>query len=144
MTNAEKYKQQIAEIVGPKRQAESMLAYNIKTNKLGNCGHTYCGNCLFRFRNYENGVIDCTENCRDWLQSEYREQSTEKDTISKEPNESEDIGGARKVKQLLFVEEGSVDMFNLYSKLSGNPEIAIIVYRKNRKTPVLVNLEEEE
>lgn len=143
MTNAEKYKQQIAEIVKPNEQAKTVLAYNIKTNKLENCGHTYCDDCLFFFGNYKNGVVNCTENCRDWLRSEYREQSTEKDTISKEPNESEDIGGARKVKQLLFVEDGSVDMFNLYSQLSGNPEIAIIVYRQNSRTPVLANLEKE-
>ena len=81
MTNAEKYKQEIKEIVKPNEQAETVLAYNIKTNK--------------------------------------------------------------KVKQLLFVEDGSADMFNLYSQLSGNPEIAIIVYRKNSRTPVLANLEDE-
>lgn len=137
MTNAEKYKQQIEKIVKPKEQAKSVLAYNIKTNKLARCGSTYCGDCLFK-----NNSSNCTDNCEDWLQSEYGEQSTEKDTVSEEPNESEDIGGARKVKQLLFVEDGSLDMFNLYSQLSGNPEIAIIVYRKNSKTPVLANLEE--
>lgn len=42
-----------------------------------------------------------------------------------------------------LVEEDSVDMFNLYSQLSGNPEIAIIVYRKGSKMPILVNLEDE-
>lgn len=144
MTNAEKYKQQIGEIVKPNEQAKSVLAYKIKTNKLARCGSTYCADCLFFTKNYKNGFgfTDCTKNCKEWLQSEYREQSTEKNTINEEANESKDIGGARKVKQLLFVEDGSVDMFNLYSKLSGNPEIAIIVYRKNSRTPVLANLEE--
>lgn len=137
MTNAEKYKQQIGEIVKPNEQAKSVLAYNIKTNKLARCSCTYCTDCLFR-------VADCTKNCEDWLQSEYEEhtEDMEKCTINEEANESKDIGGARKVKQLLFVEDGSLDMFNLYSQLSGNPEIAIIVYRKNSKTPVLANLEE--
>lgn len=143
MTNAEKYKKEIEKIVKPNVRAEYALAYNIKTNELTRCGHTYCPDCLFFVRNYKNGVVNCTENCRDWLQSEYGEQSTEKDTISEEPNKSEDIGEARKVKQLLFVEDGSVDMFNLYSQLSGNPEIAIIVYRKGSKMPILVNLEDE-
>ena len=144
MTNAEKYKKEIEEIVKSNEQAKCVLAYNIKTNKLARCGGTYCGNCLFFSRNYKNGAVDCTENCKDWLQSECEPgEHTEKDTISEEPNESEDIGEARKVKQLLFVEDGSVDMFNLYSQLSGNPEIAIIVYRQNSKTPVLANLEDE-
>ena len=135
MTNAEKYKQEIDKIV--------VLAYNIKTNKLAKCGRTYCGDCLFAKTNYtkKNASDNCTKNCKDWLQSEYAED-TEK-TINDEPNESKDIGEARKVKQLLFVEDGSADMFNLYSQLSGNPEIAIIVYRKNSRTPVLANLEKE-
>lgn len=140
MTNAEKYKQEIKEIVKPNEQAETVLAYNIKTNKLARCGRTYCGDCLFDYTK-KNGSGNCTKNCKDWLQSEYAED-TEK-TINDEPNESKDIGEAQKVKQLLFVEDGSVDMFNLYSQLSGNPEIAIIVYRKNSRTPVLANLEDE-
>lgn len=140
MTNAEKYKQEIDKIVKPNEQAKSVLAYNIETNKLARCGCTYCGDCLFK----KYPTSNCTDNCEEWLQSEYEEQSTKKDTINNEPNEREDIGEARKVKQLLFVEEGSVDMFNLYSQLSGNPEIAIIVYRKNSRTPVLANLEGEE
>lgn len=143
MTNAEKYKKEIEKIVRPNEQANSVLAYIITTNKLTKCNPSLCNSCLFFFKNYKNGAVDCTENCKDWLQSEYEEQSTEKDTISEKPNESEDIGEARKVKQLLFVEEDSVDMFNLYSQLSGNPEIAIIVYRKNSRTPVLANLEKE-
>lgn len=144
MTNAEKYKQEIDELVKPKEQAETVLAYNIETNKLARCGRTYCGNCLFAQTNYtkKNGSDNCTKNCKDWLQSEYAED-TERNTINDEPNECEDIGEARKVKQLLFVEDGSVDMFNLYSQLSGNPEIAIIVYHKNSRTPVLANLEDE-
>ena len=143
MTNAEKYKQEIDELVKPKEQAETVLAYNIKTNKLARCGRTYCGDCLFAKTNYpkKNGSDNCTKNCKDWLQSEY-EEDTEK-TINDEPYEREDIDEARKVKQLLFVEDGSVDMFELYSQLSGNPEIAIIVYRKNSRTPVLANLEKE-
>ena len=148
MTNAEKYKQEIDKIVKPNEQAKSVLAYNIKTNKLARClaryGITSCADCLFFSANNKNKSIStCTDACEDWLQSEYGEQSTEKDTISEEPNESEDISEARKVKQLLFVEDGSVDMFELYSQLSGNPEIAIIVYRKNSRTPVLANLEKE-
>ena len=150
MTNAEKYKQEIKEIVKPNEQAETVLAYNIKTNKLARCGRTYCGDCLFAKTNYtkKNGSDNCTKNCKDWLQSECKEDSeyeedTERNTINDEPNESKDIGEARKVKQLLFVEDGSVDMFELYSQLSGNPEIAIIVYRKNSRTPVLANLEKE-
>lgn len=144
MTNAEKYKKEIEKIVKPNVRAEYALAYNIKTNELTRCSIIIdCDDCLFSKKNNKDKVATCIENCKDWLQSEYREQSTEKDTISEEPNESEDIGGARKVKQLLFVEDGSVDMFNLYSQLSGNPEIAIIVYRQNSRTPVLANLEKE-
>ena len=145
MTNAEKYKKEIEKIVKPDEHAECVLAYNIKTNKLERCGVTSCADCLFFLANNKNKspIFHCTDNCEDWLQSEYGEQSTEKDTISEEPNESEDIGEARKFKQLLFVEDGSVDMFNLYSQLSGNPEIAIIVYRQNSRTPVLANLEDE-
>ena len=146
MTNAEKYKKEIEKIVKPDEHAECVLAYNIKTNKLERCGVTSCADCLFFLANNKNKspFFHCTDNCEDWLQSEYGEQSTEKDTISEEPNESEDIGEARKVKKLLFVEDGSVDIFDLHSQLSGNPEIAIIVYRKNSRTPVLANLEEEE
>ena len=104
---------------------------------IGDDREYHCGDCLFK-----NNSSNCTDNCEDWLQSEYDEQSKERNTINEEAKENEDIGGARKVKQLLFVEDGSVDMFNLYSQLSGNPEIAIIVYRKNSKMPVLANLEE--
>lgn len=145
MTNAEKYKKEIEKIVKPDEHAECVLAYNIKTNKLERCGVTSCADCLFFLANNKNKspFFHCTDNCEDWLQSEYGEQSTEKDTISEEPNESEDIGEARKVKKLLFVEDGSVDIFDLHSQLSGNPEIAIIVYRKNSRTPVLANLEKE-
>lgn len=135
MTNAEKYKQEIDKLVKPNEKAKRVLAYNIKTNKLARCSCTYCGDCLFKTSN-------CADNCEAWLQSEYGED-TERNTINDEPNESKDIGEARKVKQLLFVEDGSVDMFELYSQLSGNPEIAIIVYRKNSRTPVLANLEKE-
>lgn len=146
MTNAEKYKKEIDKLVRPNEQAKRVLAYlayNIKTNELTRCGAIGdCGDCLFSIRNNKDKVATCTENCKNWLQSKY-EEDTEKDTISEEPNESKDIGEARKVKQLLFVEDGSVDMFNLYSQLSGNPEIAIIVYRKNSRTPVLANLEDE-
>ena len=147
MTNAEKYKKEIEKIVKPDEHAECVLAYNIKTNKLERCGVTSCADCLFFLANNKNKspFFHCTDNCEDWLQSEYGEQSTEKDTISEEPNESECeyIGVAQKVKQLLFVEDGSVDIFDLHSQLSGNPEIAIIVYRKNSRTPVLANLEKE-
>lgn len=143
MTNAEKYKKEIEKIVKPKEQAETVLAYNIKTKELTRCGTIVdCADCLFSKRNNKNKVAACMENCKNWLQSEY-EEDTERNTINDEPNESEYIGVARKVKQLLFVEDGSVDMFNLYSQLSGNPEIAIIVYRQNSRTPVLANLEDE-
>lgn len=145
MTNAEKFKQEIDKLVKPNEQAETVLAYNIKTNKLERClaryGITSCADCLFFAANNKNKVASCMENCEDWLQSEY-EEHTEKDTISDESNEIEYIYKA-KVKKLLFVEDGSVDMSNLYSQLSGNPEIAIIVYRKNSRTPVLANLEKE-
>lgn len=142
MTNAEKYKKQIDKIKRPNESPENVLTYNLTTNKLTKCNPSLCNGCLFFFRNYKNGAVDCTENCKDWLQSEYEEHA-EKDTISEEPNKSEYIGVAQKVKQLLFVEDGSADMFNLYSQLRGNPEIAIIVYRKGSKMPILVNLEDE-
>lgn len=144
MTNAEKYKKEIKEIVKPYVRAEHALAYNIKTNELTRCGSIIdCGDCLFSKKNNKDKVATCMENCKDWLQSEY-EEDTKKDTINKAPNEDECeyIGVAQKVKQLLFVEDGSVDMFHLYSQLSGKPEIAIIVYRKGSRTPVLANLEE--
>lgn len=138
MTNAEKYKQEIDKLVKPNEQAETVLAYNIETNKLARCSCTYCSDCLFKTSNCTD---NCTDNCEKWLQSEY-EEDTEK-TINDEPHEREDTDEEPKIKQLLFVEEDSVDMFNLYSQLRGNPEIAIIVYRKNSRTPVLANLEKE-
>ena len=143
MTNAEKYKKEIAEIVKPNEQAKCVLAYNIETNKLARCGRTYCCDCLFE----KNPTSNCTDNCEDWLQSEYKEDSkyeedTERNTINDEPKERNTINDEPKIKQLLFVEDGSVDIFNLYSQLSGNPEIAIIVYRKGSRMPILVNLEE--
>lgn len=149
MTNAEKYKQQIAEIVKPNEQAKRVLAYNIKTKELTRCSDLSCDDCLFSLLTTKPDST-CIDACEDWLQIEYEEDSeyeedTKKDTINKAPNEDEYeyIGVAQKVKQLLFVEEDSVDMFNLYSQLSGNPEIAIIVYHKNSRTPVLANLEKE-
>ena len=150
MTNAEKYKQEIGKLVKANEQAKCVLSYNIKSKELTRCGMTRCGglscnDCLFWLTPKPKST--CTDACEDWLQSEYKEDSeyeedTERNTINDEPKEKEDIGKARKVKQLLFVEDGSVDMFNLYSQLSGNPEIAIIVYRENSRIPVLVNLEE--
>lgn len=141
MTNAEKYKQEIKEIVKPNEQAKRVLAYNIKTKELTRCGVIAdCDDCLFSQLTTKPDST-CIDACEDWLQTEY-EEDTEKNTINDEPNESEDISEAQKVKQLLFVEDGSVDMFNLYSQLRGNPEIAIIVYRKGSKMPILVNLEE--
>lgn len=148
MTNAEKYKKKIEEIVKPNEQAKRVLAYNIKTKELTRCGVIAdCDDCLFSQLTTKPDST-CTDACEDWLQTEYEEDSeyeedTKKDTINKAPNKSEYIGVAQKVKQLLFVEDGSVDMFNLYSQLRGNPEIAIIVYRKNSRTPVLANLGDE-
>ena len=149
MTNAEKYKQEIDKLVGPNEQAETVLTYDIKTKELTRCIDVVCTDCLFTKTNYtkKDGPDNCIKNCKDWLQSEYEEDSEYKEdtekTINDEPYEREDIDEEPKIKQLLFVEDGSVDMFNLYSQLSGNPEIAIIVYRKGSRMPILVNLEEE-
>src|SRR5699024_766775 len=147
MTNAEKYKKKIDKIVKPNEQAKRVLAYNIKTKELTRCGDLSCNDCLFSQLTTQPDST-CTDACEYWLQIEYEEDSeyeedTKKDTINKAPNEDECeyIGVAQKVKQLLFVEDGSVDMFNLYSQLRENPEIAIIVYRKGSKMPILVNLE---
>lgn len=147
MTNAEKYKQKIDKIVKPNEQAKRVLAYNIKTKELTRCGDLSCNDCLFSQLTTKPDST-CTDACEDWLQTEYEEDSeyeedTKKDTKAPNEDECEYIGVAQKVKQLLFVEDGSVDMFNLYSQLSGNPEIAIIVYRQNSRTPVLANLEDE-
>lgn len=147
MTNAEKYKQEIYELVKPKEQVETVLAYDIKTNKLERClaryGITSCADCLFFLANNKNKSIStCTKNCKDWLQSEY-EEDTEK-TINDEPYEREDTDEEPKIKKLLFVEEGSVDKTELFSRLKGHPEIEVVFYRPNSKPPVLVNLEGEE
>ena len=98
MTNAEKYKQEIYELVKPKEQAETVLAYDIKTNNLVRClaryGITSCADCLFFSTNNKNKSIStCTDACEDWLQSEYGEQSTEKDTIGNGEGIGYDIRG---------------------------------------------------
>ena len=144
MTNAEKYKQEIYELVKPKEQAETVLAYDIKTKELTRCIDVVCTDCLFTKTNYtkKDGPDNCTKNCKDWLQSEY-EEDTEK-TINDEPYEREDTDEEPKIKKLLFVEEGSVDKTELFARLKGHPEIEVIFYRPNSKPPVLVNLEEEE
>lgn len=144
MTNAEKYKQEIYELVKPKEQVETVLAYDIKTKELTRCIDVVCTDCLFTKTNYtkKDGPDNCTKNCKDWLQSEY-EEDTEK-TINDEPHEREDTDEESKIKKLLFVEEGSVDKTELFSRLKGHPEIEVIFYRPNSKPPVLVNLEEEE
>lgn len=144
MTNAEKYKQEIDKIVKPNEQAKRVLAYNIKTKELTRCSDLSCDDCLFSQLTTKPDST-CIDACEDWLQIEYKEhtEDTEK-TINDEPNEREDTDEEPKVKQLLFVEEDSVDMFNLYSQLSGNPEIAIIVYRKGSRMPILVKAKEEE
>lgn len=134
MTNAEKYKKEIEKIVKPNVRAEHALAYNIKTNELTRCSIIIdCADCLFSKKNNKDKVATCMENCKDWLQSEY-EEDTEKGTIDEDIGE--DISEEPKIKKLLFVEEGSVDKFELYSRLQGHPEIAIIVYHKNSRTPV--------
>lgn len=133
MTNEEKYKDAI--------MLQMYKTGDWAVNKRGEitpCCYMQCAGC--KFRNID--PRRCIDMKKVWLQSEYEEQSKERNTINDEPKEKEDIGKARKIKQLLFVEDGSVDMFNLYSQLSGNPEIAIIVYRQNSRIPVLVNLEE--
>lgn len=144
MTNAEKYKQEIYELVKPNEQAETMLAYDIKTKELTRCIDVVCTDCLFTKTNYtkKDGPDNCTKNCKDWLQSEY-EEDTEK-TINDEPYEREDTDEEPKIKKLLFVEEGSVDKTELFARLKGHPEIEVIFYRPNSKPPVLVNLEDEE
>ena len=144
MTNAEKYKQEIYELVKPNEQAETVLAYDIKTKELTRCIDVVCTDCLFTKTNYtkKDGPDNCTKNCKDWLQSEY-EEDTEK-TINDEPYEREDTDEEPKIKKLLFVEEGSVDKTELFARLKGHPEIEVIFYRPNSKPPVLVNLEDEE
>ena len=144
MTNAEKYKQEIYELVKPKEQVETVLAYDIKTKELTRCIDVVCTDCLFTKTNYtkKDGPDNCTKNCKDWLQSEY-EEDTEK-TINDEPHEREDTDEEPKIKKLLFVEEGSVDKTELFARLKGHPEIEVIFYRPNSKPPVLVNLEGEE
>lgn len=89
MTNAEKYKKEIEKIVKPNVRAEHALAYNIKTNELTRCSIIIdCDDCLFSKKNNKDKVATCMENCKDWLQSEYEEdtEDTEKCTID------EDIG----------------------------------------------------
>ena len=150
MTNAEKYKQEIDELVKPKEQAETVLAYDTKTKELTRCIDVVCTDCLFTKTNYtkKEGSDNCTKNCKDWLQSEYEEDSEYKEdtekTINDEPYEREDIDEEPKIKKLLFVEEGSVDKTELFARLKGHPEIEVIFYRPNSKPPVLVNLEGEE
>ena len=144
MTNAEKYKKEIEKIVKPDEQAKFVLAYSIKTKELMRCADLACHDCLFWSSNDNNEANSvCLDNCEDWLQSEYEEHAEDTEKCTVDEDIDEDISEEPKIKQLLFVEDGSVDMFNLYSQLSGNPEIAIIVYRKGSRMPILVNLEEE-
>ena len=91
----------------------------------------------------EKYEIIIKDNGEDWLQSEYEVHTEDTEKCTTSEDKDEDISEEPKIKKLLFVEDGSVDMFNLYSQLSGNPEIAIIVYRKGSRMPILVNLEEE-
>nr|DAN09195.1 MAG TPA: hypothetical protein [Caudoviricetes sp.] len=51
----------------------------------------------------------------------------------------EEVG---KVKQFLFVEDGSVDTDELGRQLGNNPEIAIVVYRQGSTPPQLVDVKE--
>lgn len=54
-----------------------------------------------------------------------------------EMNEYREI---EKVKKFLFVEDGSVDLDELETKLANNPEIAIVVYRQGSLPPQLVDI----
>lgn len=49
-----------------------------------------------------------------------------------------------KVKQFLFVEDGSVDTDELVRQLENNPEIAIVAYRQGSTPPQLVDVKEYE
>ena len=147
MTNAEKYKKEIDKLVRPNEQAKRVLAYlayNIKTNELTRCGAIGdCGDCLFSIRNNKDKVATCTENCKNWLQSKYEVHTEDTEKCTTSEDKDEDISEEPKIKKLLFVEDGSVAKSELYSRLQGHPEIAIIFYRPNSKTPFLINLEEE-
>lgn len=144
MTNAEKYKKEIEKIVKPGEQAKFVLAYSIKTKELMRCADLACHDCLFWSANDNNEANSvCPDNCEDWLQSEYEEHAEDTEKCTVDEDIDEDISEEPKIKQLLFVEDGSVAKSELYSRLQGHPEIAIIFYRPNSKMPFLINLEEE-
>ena len=56
--------------------------------------------------------------------------------------ETEQIYRKLPTKQILFVEDGSVDLDELKTALQGT-DIKVIVYRQGSKMPQLVNLQEK-
>ena len=91
----------------------------------------------------EKYEIIIKDNGEDWLQSEYEVHTEDTEKCTTSEDKDEDISEEPKIKKLLFVEDGSVAKSELYSRLQGHPEIAIIFYRPNSKMPFLINLEEE-
>lgn len=60
-------------------------------------------------------------------------------------NYIEDSYANAPAKQLLFVEDGSVDLDELQVNLSkSNPEIKVVVYRQGSRTPEFANVGREE
>lgn len=63
MLNKEKYEKEILEIAC----SGDCLAINKHTNKLCACEHLICTDCKF------NSSDNCSDVCKDWCNSEYRE-----------------------------------------------------------------------
>lgn len=47
---------------------------------------------------------------------------------------------SKKIKQFLFIEDGSVDQTSIEDLNESNPEIKVIIYRQGSRMPVIENL----